>query len=73
MAKLVGDLIRAGLQPPARWLGLAGLVVVGCVLLLPPLAAFAPAWHVPALIALAAWLGMAATQLEPAAYRYFRY
>src|SRR6266540_2033748 len=73
MAKLVGDLIRAGLQPPARWLGLAGVVVVGCVLLLPPLAAFAPAWHIPALISLAAWLGMAATQLEPAAYRGFRY
>ena len=73
MAKLVGDLIRAGLQPPARWLGLAGVVVVGCVLLLPPLAAFAPAWHIPALISLAAWLGMAATQLESAAYRGFRY
>lgn len=73
MAKLVAALIRAGLDPPARWLGLFGLAVVGCVLILPPLAGFAPAWHVPALIALAAWLGMAATQLEPEVYRSFRY
>jgi hypothetical protein len=73
MAKLITALVRAGLEPPARWLGLAGLAVVACVALLPPLAAFAPAWPVPALISLAAWLGMAATQLEPEVYRGFRY
>jgi hypothetical protein len=73
MAKLVGALVRAGVDPPARWVGLIGLALVGCVLVLPPLAAFAPAWHVPALISLAAWLGMAATQLEPEIYRSVRY
>jgi hypothetical protein len=70
---LLADLLRAGLDPPARWLGLAGLAVVLCVVTLPPLAAFAPAWHVPALVSLVAWLGMAATQLKPEAYRSFRY
>jgi hypothetical protein len=73
MTRLIANLIRAGLEPPARWLGLAGLAVVICVLVLPPLAAFAPAWDIPAIIALAAWLGMAATQLESEAYRSFRY
>lgn len=71
--KLLTDLLRAGLDPPARWLGLAGLALVTCVLVLPPLAAFAPAWHVPAFISLVAWLGMAATQLKPEAYQSFRY
>lgn len=73
MAKLISAIIRAGLDPPARWLGLLGVAVVLCVLIIPPLAPFAPAWHVPALIALVAWLGMAATQLEPEVYRSARY
>lgn len=73
MTKLLADLVRAGLDPPARWLGLAGVLVVVCVLALPPLSYFAVAWHVPALISLAAWLGMAATQLRPEVYRSFRY
>ena len=73
MLRLLAALIRAGFDPPARWLGLLGLGVVVCVLLLPPLAAYAPAWHVPALISIGAWLGMAATQLPASAYRGFRY
>jgi len=73
MTKLLAGLVRAGLDPPARWLGLAGVLVVVCVLTLPPLSYFAVAWHVPAVISLAAWLGMAATQVRPEAYRSFRY
>jgi hypothetical protein len=71
--RLLTAILRAGLDPPARWLGLAGLAVVLAVLILPPLAAFASNWHVPALISLAAWLGMAATQLKPEDYQSFRY
>jgi hypothetical protein len=73
MARLLGKLVSAGLDPPACWLGLAGIVVVLCVLVLPPLASFAPGWHVPALVSFVAWLAMAGTQLKPEEYRGVRY
>src|SRR5947199_8630852 len=73
MTSLISALVRAGFDPPARWLGLIGLAVVIAVVVLPPLAPFAVAWQIPALIALVAWLGMAATQLEPEVYRSARY
>ncbi|MBI3979185.1 MAG: hypothetical protein HY331_13455 [Chloroflexi bacterium] len=71
--KAVGAVVEAGFRPPAIWLGLAGLVVVSAVLAWGPLAAFASAWYVPALISLAGWLAMAATQVDPAVFRRLSY
>lgn len=66
-------IVQAGLRPPAVWLGVIGILVTGTPFALPALAAFATAWPIPALISVGAWLAMAATQVEPAAYRGLRY
>ncbi|MCX6024433.1 MAG: hypothetical protein NTZ05_22425 [Chloroflexi bacterium] len=56
---------RAGLRPPASWLGAAGLFLTAMVMFLPALGAFAGAWPLLLLITLAGWLGMAMTQTSP--------
>ncbi|MBI4499458.1 MAG: hypothetical protein HY689_16345 [Chloroflexi bacterium] len=71
--KTLAAIVRAGLRPPAAWLGLAGLLVLGAMFTLPALAAFAAAWPIPTLISLGAWLAMAATQVDPTVYRQLRY
>ncbi|GEM_PF-5560898 len=66
--RTISAILRAGLEPPALWLGITGLVVVFAVLSMPLLAGFASSWYIPALISLASWLGMAATQVDPRVY-----
>lgn len=68
----IRTIVVAGFRPPACWVGLVGLLIVGAILSVPALATFAAAWHVPALITLVAWLAMAATQVEPHGYHQIR-
>ena len=67
--RTISTILRAGLEPPALWLGIAGLVVVFAVLNIPLLAGFASSWYIPAMISLTSWLGMAATQIDPKVYK----
>ncbi|MSQ14286.1 MAG: hypothetical protein EXR50_00265 [Dehalococcoidia bacterium] len=67
--RTLSAILKAGLASPAKWFGIAGVLLVLAVLNLPPLAAFASSWYIPAAISLVSWLGMAATQVEPMVYR----
>ncbi len=67
--RTINTIFIAGLKPPALWLGVTGLIVVFAVLNMPPLAGLAPSWYVPALISLASWFGMAATQVDLKVYK----
>ncbi|MBI3964409.1 MAG: hypothetical protein HY329_02145 [Chloroflexi bacterium] len=71
--RLLLVVVGAGFRPPALWLGLGGLAIVAAVLALPPLASFAAAWYLPALISLVSWLAMAATQVDLETYRQLRF
>lgn len=67
-ADILAVTIKAGLRPPAIWLAFIGLLAtLGAMAA--PVAALNSAWQVPTLITLSGWLAMAATQVDPEAYR----
>lgn len=55
---------RAGSRPPAVWVLVIGAGVVGALFFVHSLEPYRPAWPMPFLITVLAWLGMSLTQLE---------
>jgi hypothetical protein len=62
-------LIISGFRPPAVFVLLVGVALLVALRIVPSLQPYASAWPIPLLITLAAWLAMAATQVDPSDQR----